>query len=341
MGDLVFDANPSLEIYRCIQGHTSSSSNRPPDSDYWHTPEPQDPPVISGGHGPCGNDWIDFFDEHQKSYKMYYRRDNSNTYVAIFGMDMEVDNPNFDTSKNRLPAASSWQSGLNYKLYKQVTHNDNLYQCRQNHWSTANNAPPNATYWWDNATRNLQHYCYEGNYGEPRWGAPAEGWPTVAEGNSLWDWSYDNYSPTPVRTSDATETQNCHAWALHGYQSGTDVSNWSDMNDTTGSKEDAVRKVRGQLYEQDTAETDDRCIVDEDHTWKIDSVAIPQGSQDPKIISIRWKDRASGVYTLQYNPSMSDSHSCAPKGLDADNLNTQPDGKKYYWAYEFYRNSDD
>ena len=147
VGNLVYYGNP-VDIYRCNQAHLSTSENAPGNTPPWHKPFPKDPAVTTGGHGPSGNDYIDYYQKDVDDAAMFYTDSvpppfpfpNYQTRICV----IKTDNPNYDVAKNHISAPSAWNSTTTYPMGRQVTHEGDTYQAKV---ESTDVEPPDPAYW--------------------------------------------------------------------------------------------------------------------------------------------------------------------------------------------------
>ena len=148
----------------------------------------------------------------------------------------------------------------------------------------------------------LPHYHYEEDFGD-------QGVPTVAQANRYWDWvfgivQYD--PPKTTRISNATNVQNCHAYAFSqkadSDETHTVAYNYKTSYTYTASHHDFV-----QVTPKTDVEAGDLLFHVNpqggcEHTSIVDEVETYQENPPKRRpTSVRWKWAYSGVYT--YSPT--------------------------------------
>jgi hypothetical protein len=230
---------------------------------------PKDPPVETGGDGPTGNDWADY-------------------YLAglecIMGMDPNID-PNNPRETWEYEYVEWDPNGSYPEEYKYAGYQGILCTSTQTHnpnFTLANNRTSDG--------QKVPHACFRNNYGDP-------GYISKDLGNKMWDYQYENYEPNVVRISDADITKNCHAAAYHLYKdSNTVATNWT--NEIRPKYLDELELIFDSNESDADTIAGDRCYNFMSHSWWVD-----ESEPNYPAKSVQWKWSESPIYKWPHDPN--------------------------------------
>ena len=162
VGNLVYYGNPA-HIYRCNQAHQSTEANPPGNDPPWHMPFPKDPAVKTGGQGPSGNDYVDYYMLYADDDALPYRSGGQDDSYASRCCVIQTTNPNFDATKNHITTPAAWNSATGYPIGRQVTNGGITYQAIK---ASTNVQPPNVLWWSAGAVQTVEHITTRDEYGD-------------------------------------------------------------------------------------------------------------------------------------------------------------------------------